>query len=266
MSSMMSKNFSANSPSTEAADRIATKEVSFASEQSTAIGLLQSHSLTTLVQHEIERLIISGELSAGDKLNEAMLAERLGVSRGPVREAFRALAETGLVRIEKNRGVFVREVTIEEADEIYEVRAALDQLVGRRLAVSIRPEQLKELRGILERMEKATAKQDIDAYYPLNLQFHDTLVQFTGNKKLLAIYRRIVNELNLYRRETLASSGGGLPVSTGEHKKIFDAIASGDAERAGRALYDHVAASRARMLHAKGMPETVKTTRARNAA
>ena len=115
-------------------------------------------------------------------------------------------------------------------------------------------------------MEKATAKQDIDAYYPLNLQFHDTLVQFTGNKKLLATYRRIVNELNLYRRETLASGGGGLPVSTAEHKKIFDAIASGDPERAGRALYDHVAASRARMHHAKGMPETVKTTRARNAA
>ena len=266
MSSMMSKNFSANSPSAEAVDRIATKEVSVASQQGTAIGLLQSHSLTTLVQHEIERLIISGELSAGDKLNEAMLAERLGVSRGPVREAFRALAETGLVRIEKNRGVFVREVTLEEADEIYEVRAALDQLVGRRLAESIRPEQLKELRGILERMEKATAKQDIDAYYPLNLQFHDTLVQFTGNKKLLATYRRIVNELNLYRRETLASSGGGLPVSTAEHKKIFDAIASGDPERAGRALYDHVAASRGRMHHAKGMPETVKTTRARNAA
>src|SRR2546426_10447260 len=114
--------------------------------QRTTIQLLQSHSLTTLVQQEIARLIETGELSAGDKLNEWSVAERLGVSRGPVREAFRALAETGLLRMEKNRGVFVRQVSIKEADEIYEVRAALDQLVGRRLAEIIRPEQFKELR------------------------------------------------------------------------------------------------------------------------
>ncbi len=243
-----------------------------ASQQKSAIDLLQNHSLTTLVQHEIERLIVSGELSAGDKLNEAVLAERLGVSRGPVREAFRALAESGLVRMEKNRGVFVREVSLEEADEIYEVRSALDRLVGRRLAESIKPEQLKELRGILDGMEQATAKHDIDAYYPLNLSFHDSLVQFTGNKKLLATYRRIVNELNLYRRETLASvagGGGGLSLSTREHKKIYDAIASGDPERAGQALYDHVMASRERMHRAKGMkglPEPAKTPRTRKAA
>lgn len=242
------------------------------SQQKSAIDLLQSHSLTTLVQHEIERLIVSGELSAGDKLNEAVLAERLGVSRGPVREAFRALAESGLVRMEKNRGVFVREVSLEEADEIYEVRAALDHLVGRRLAASIKPEQLQELRAILEGMEQAAAKHDIDAYYPLNLRFHDNLVQFTGNKKLLATYRRIVNELNLYRRETLAivagggAGGGGLSVSTSEHQKIYDAIASGDPERAGQALYDHVTASRQRMHRAKGLPEPVKTSRTRKAA
>lgn len=231
-----------------------------------AIELLQSHSLTTLVQHEIERMIVGGELAAGDKLNEAVVAERLGVSRGPVREAFRALAEAGLVRMEKNRGVFVREVSIEEADEIYEVRAALDELVGRRLAASIRPEQLKELRGIVDRMDKATSKKDIDAYYPLNLQFHDTLVQFTGNRKLLATYRRIVNELNLYRREALAGGGGGLPVSTAEHRRIVDAIASGDPDRAGRALHDHVTASRERMHRTRRSPEPTSSTRTRKAA
>lgn len=242
-----------------------------ASQHKSAIDLLQSHSLTTLVQHEIERLIVSGELSAGDKLNEAVLAERLGVSRGPVREAFRALAESGLVRMEKNRGVFVRQVSIEDADEIYEVRAALDRLVGCRLAESIKPEQLKELRGILNGMKQAAAKHDIDAYYPLNLRFHDSLVQFTGNKKLLATYRRIVNELNLYRRATLASvigGRGGLSVSTREHTKIFDAIASGDPVRAGQALYEHVAASRERMHLAKdmqGLLDPVKTPRTRKA-
>jgi phosphonate utilization transcriptional regulator len=219
-----------------------------------AIQLLQSHSLTTLVQQEIARLIQTGELSSGDKLNEWGVAERLGVSRGPVREAFRALAETGLLRVEKNRGVFVRQVSIKEADEIYELRAALDQWTGRRLAEIIRPEQLKELRVIVDGMEKAAAKQDSDAYYALNLKFHDTLVQFTGNGKLLTTYRRIVDELNLYRRNALAGEQGNLLVSTREHKKIVNAISSRDPDRASRALHDHVAASRERMHRAHGSP------------
>src|SRR5258708_34524547 len=98
-----------------------------------AIALLQSSSLPMLVQKGLERMIMAGELGAGAKLNEVALAERLGVSRGPVREAFRALEESGLVRQEKNRGVFVRQVSVEEADDIYEVRAIFDEWAGRRV-------------------------------------------------------------------------------------------------------------------------------------
>src|SRR5258706_11452374 len=87
------------------------------------IALLQTNSLSMLVQRELERRILAGELGAGAKLNEATIADMLGVSRGPVREAFRSLEESGLVRLEKNRGVFVRQVSVEEADEIYELRA-----------------------------------------------------------------------------------------------------------------------------------------------
>src|SRR5690349_774028 len=83
-----------------------------ASAHASAIELLQSHSLTTLVRRELERRILAGELAPGDKLNEEGLAAQFNVSRGPVREAFRALESAGLVRTEKNRGVFVRQVSI----------------------------------------------------------------------------------------------------------------------------------------------------------
>ena len=227
------------------------------------IELLRSHSLATLVRQEIEDMILGGELSSGDKLNEAALAARLRVSRGPVREAFRALQESGLVQLDKNRGVFVRAIPVQEADETYAVRAALDQLVGQILAVGISPAQMKELRQMLERMERAVAGRNLDDYYPLNLQFHDLLVQFTGNRKLLATYRRLVNELNLYRRDTLAlssSKGGGLVVSNNEHRRIVQAIASGNAEAAGRSMYEHVMASRARMHKAKGLAHAAAPT------
>lgn len=211
-----------------------------------AIALVQSSSLPTLVQKELERMILAGDLPAGSKLNEAAVADLLGVSRGPVREAFRALEESGLVRLEKNRGVFVRQISVDEADEIYEVRAALDEFVGRRLAQSATPELVRELRAHVERMEKAAGRGDVDAYVTANLEFHDRLVELTGNAKLLVTYRRLVNELNLYRRTTLARSGT-LPISTGEHRDIVDRIAAGQVAAAGRALYDHVMASRERM-------------------
>src|SRR5205823_12309247 len=128
-----------------------------------------------------QRRMLAGGIASGAKLNRVALAERLGVSRGPLREAFRALEESGLVRLEKNRGVFVRQISIEEADEIYEVRAALDEWVGRRLARTATAEQLKALRGIVDRMDRAAAQDDVDAYYPLNVDFHERLVTFAGN-------------------------------------------------------------------------------------
>jgi phosphonate utilization transcriptional regulator len=211
-----------------------------------AIALVQSSSLPMLVQKELERMILAGELPAGSKLNEAAIAERLGVSRGPVREAFRALEESGLVRLEKNRGVFVRQIPVEEADEIYELRAVLDEFVGRRLAQTATPDALRDLRTRVERMERAAAKGDVQAYLAANVDFHDRMVELAGNAKLLGTYRRLVNELHLFRHATLAQSGA-LPISTREHREIVDRIAAGKPAAAGRALYDHVMASRERM-------------------
>jgi phosphonate utilization transcriptional regulator len=210
------------------------------------IVILQSHSLTMLVQRELERMILSGEIVGGEKLNEAVLATKLGVSRGPVRESFRALEETGLVRTEKNRGVFVREISVEEADDIYELRATLDQLAGAKLAASVTAAQLADLREVLKDMAEATEQKDPDSYHALNLQFHDKLVDYAGNAKMLQMYRRLVNELSLYRRQSLAQRDR-LPNSTREHKRILDAIESGDSDETGRTLHEHAMASRARV-------------------
>ena len=218
-----------------------------ATVHASAIELLQSHSLTTLVQRELERRILAGDLAPGDKLNEEALAAQFNVSRGPVREAFRALESSGLVRTEKNRGVFVRQVSIDEADEIYEVRAGLDELIGRLLASRIQPGQLSQLRELLKKMQQAARARSVERYYPLNVQFHDMLAEFTGNGTLLNHYRRLVNELHLYRRETLARGADSFPISTREHAAIVDALARRDGDRAGKLMYDHAMESRERL-------------------
>ena len=211
------------------------------------IALLQSSTLTSVVQGELERMILSGELAPGDKLTEMVLAARLGVSRGPLREAFRMLEEAGLVRTEKNRGVFVRDIPIDEATEIFDLRAAMDELVGRQLATRITPAQLKEVRAMVDAMERAVKADDTRGYHLLNLQFHDRLVEMVGNRKLCAIYRKLIKELSLFRRLNLAD-GVLLPISAGEHRHIVKAIASGDPEAAGRAMFDHVMESKERTL------------------
>jgi phosphonate utilization transcriptional regulator len=229
------------------------------------IALLQSSSLTNVVQQEIERAILQGEHSPGSKLVEAAIAERLGVSRGPVREAFRMLEEAGLVRTEKNRGVFVRAIPIEEAVEIFDLRAAMDELVGRKLATSIAPAQLKEAKTLVDAMEKAVKADDARQYHLLNLQFHDRLVEMAGNSKLTAIYRKLIKELSLFRRLNLAD-GGSLPASAGEHRQIIKAIASGDAEAAGRAMFEHVMDSKERTIANHGRRSEARAKKERRAA
>ena len=211
------------------------------------IALLQSSSLTSVVQGELERMILSGELAPGAKLTEMTLAARLGVSRGPLREAFRMLDEAGLVRTEKNRGVFVRDLPVDEAIEIFDLRAAMDELVGRRLAEHITAPQLKEVRGLVEQMEQAVKAKDAHHYHLLNLKFHDRLVELAGNSKLTAIYRKQIKELSLFRRLNLADDWL-LPISANEHRQIVKAIASGDAQAAGKAMFDHVIESTERTI------------------
>ena len=238
------------------ADRPSLRSDAASAAQAT-IALLQAHSLTSAVQAEIERLILCGDLAPGAKLTEAMLAVRLGVSRGPIREAFRILEEAGLVKLEKNRGVFVRSIPLAEAMEIYDLRAMVDESAGRQLAERITPDQQKELRSMVEQMERLLKEGHnspaSDPYHRLNLAFHDRIVEFVGNRKLIDLYRRLVKELSLFRRVNLAD-GQQIPVSVQEHRAILKAIAAGDADGAGRALRAHALESKQRTLNNHASP------------
>lgn len=219
---------------------------------STALKLVQSSSLPALVQAEIEQLILKGELAAGQRVNESELATRFGTSRGPIREALRVLEEAKLVRSEKHRGVFVRTISIAEADEIYDVREVLDQLIGERVAARATAAQLAELKTVVAEMDAATAAHDLKRYHALNLKFHDLLVEFAGNARLAESYRLLTKELLLFRLRGL-QDGGGFAVSNTEHKAVVKAVAAGDGARAGQLLRAHAAESRARMHKAAGV-------------
>lgn len=207
------------------------------------ISMLQKHSLSGAVQQEIERLINSGDLCPGDKLTEAALAEKLGVSRGPVREAFRVLEEVGLLKLEKNRGVFVRQVPLDEALEIFDMRAMIEAHVGNTLASHATPSQLAQLKDLVNQMENAVQQEDEASYYRLNIQFHEAMVSYAGNKKLFTLYRKLTRELSLFRRRNFSDHTLMLN-SVKEHRDIVDAISAGNASKSAEALRQHVLHSR----------------------
>lgn len=213
----------------------------------TALALVQRTSLTRLVADSLERLILSGELSPGAKLNELALADRLGVSRGPLREAFRTLEEYGLIRQEKNRGAFVREIALAEAADIYDVRAGLDATAGRLLAQRITPAQLEILRALVAAMRDAAGTDDIERFHALNLGFHDRIIEMTGNRPLWETYRRLVKQLTLFRRRNLLAPRA-IPHFAEEHGAIVNLLARRDAEGCAKALFEHAQGGRQRML------------------
>jgi len=212
-----------------------------ATPHESTLDLLRNRSLSSAVQEEIEKLILSGELEAGAKIGEAEMALRLGVSRGPIREAFRGLEEIGLIRFEKNRGAFVREVDLARANENYEVRGALEALAASLLAAKITDDEIAELRSIIDRMEKVVSR-DKD-YAALNLRLHQRIFEMAGNNKLIELYGRVIKELMLFRRRSLAPHP-----TLHEHRDIVEKIAAHDVAGAGRAIHDHVESARRRIL------------------
>jgi DNA-binding GntR family transcriptional regulator len=207
-----------------------------------------NHRPRTLdVELALAQWILTGELSAGQKLTEQEVAARLGVSRGPVREALRALAAAGLLQIEPNRGAFVRKVDLNEAIEIHDIYSALEELAARSAARSLTGAQLEELKELVEAMDAAAEAEDLDRYYTLNLSFHRRLVEISGNRRLLGIYSRLLNELHLFRRFGLMQRGQ-MQRSNHEHHQILEKLAIGDPEGAAEAMRRHTSERRRQML------------------
>lgn len=201
--------------------------------------------MASIAQEEIEKLILSGELRAGQRIGEAEMALRFGVSRGPIREAFRGLEDVGLVHFVKHHGVFVREIDLVQADENYVVRGTLEGLAARLLAASISETDAGELRGIVCLMEKAVASEDAAAYGQLNHLLHRRIVEMAGNAKLTEFYGRITKELMLFRRRSLAPHP-----TLEEHRTIVERIVAHDAAGASDAALVHVENARRRILAA----------------
>lgn len=210
-----------------------------------ALAIVRTQSLVTAIGREIEAGILGGEFAPGERLNEIHLARRFQTSRGPVREACRALEQAGLLDARRNHGVFVREISSQEAVEVYDLRSVLFGLAGELLAGHIRDPLLNGLQDLQDRMARAVSAEDAEAYFPLNLEFHALIVDSCGNATLTAQYHGLVKKLRLCRVRNL-NKPESMRASVAEHAEILDALRRRSPERAFQANRTHVRNARDR--------------------
>lgn len=198
--------------------------------------------LRSLVCEELRRLVITGELAPGTRLVEDRLAARLGVSRNPVREALQTLASEGFVELLPRRGAVVAQVTAEQAEELFDVRMALESLAARLAARNASPAQVAHLQAVLETARVATEAGELDVLAGCNTEFHRSVVSASGNDYLSLLVAPMARRVQWVFRASAASRA---PHSWTEHEALLQAIADGDEEYAGVLARAHVAAARA---------------------
>lgn len=196
-------------------------------------------SLAETARREIERLIVAGDLSPGERINELHLARSMGISRGPVREALREMKADGLLCSEPNRGVYVHAISAVDALEAFGERSALCCHTVREVARKGADDLVAMLRRQVEEMQDAADRDDHTRYYELNDAFHTAIVDAAGNRRISQNHERTLRDLRLYRMRTLVH-GRGLKQSNDQHRAIVEAIAIGDADRAGQLMEDHI--------------------------
>jgi DNA-binding GntR family transcriptional regulator len=201
------------------------------------------------VGQAIEAMILDGEIAPGERLNEIALARRLGVSRGPVREAARALERSGLVTVIMNRGAFVRELAVEEAIDAYEVATLLFAQAARRLAAAATASQALELMAIVEAMDRAIAATDREAFFERNSHLHRRIAEMAPNREIERAYLEYTKKLRLFRRRSFEPADN-MAESNAEHRRLVEAILAGDGEAARARAEEHGRSGRRRFLSA----------------
>jgi DNA-binding GntR family transcriptional regulator len=203
----------------------------------------QVSTLPTAICERLRELIIEGELPAGARLNERALCDRLGISRTPLREAFRVLAAEGLVALYPNRGAQVVTLSQEDIRESFEVMGALEALAGELACRHVTPPEIAEIKALTFEMLACHAREDLPAYYRINRMIHDRLNLAARNHLLTQTYRTLNLRIqNLRFRSNFDRDKWDHAAH--EHLEMVEALEARDGPRLAGILRGH--------LHRKG--------------
>jgi DNA-binding GntR family transcriptional regulator len=204
--------------------------------------VLDQPSLVTMADQEIRRLILAGELAPGQRLYEAKLSEQLGISRPPLREALRVLAAQGILSQTPRLGYRVVELSDEDVDEIYSLRAVLEQFALDLALPTVREDDFAELDAIMARMWQAARRGSEPEIVATNREFHLALVALARHSRLTRAYAAVMDQMQLCMSKNLraeAHRSGGLFEGCRRHERLLDSVRSRDSDQVRRELARH---------------------------
>ena len=203
--------------------------------------------LREVVCETLRDAIRKGTLKPGERLMEIQLAEELGVSRTPVREAIRKLELEGYVIMMPRRGTYVANLSIRDVNEVVEIRTSLDSLASGLAAERITDEELERLQRLLVAIGGYIEANDMEKIVETDTEFHDLLYQASRNSRLVGIIFNLREQLTRFRSTSMAFPGR-LKATLEEHRRIVDAIAQGDVAEAQAAAEYHMEKSEQTLL------------------
>jgi DNA-binding GntR family transcriptional regulator len=198
-----------------------------------------SVTLAESLRAKLEEAIAAGRLEPGSRLDEQEIAQRFGVSRTPVREAFRLMAANNLVELRGRQGATVRAIKAQELLEMFQVMAELEGLCARLAARRVSEAWGREITDIHQRLVVIGQGGDIDAFYDINQAFHEAIYEASRNAFLADQTRKLRNQVAVYRRR-VTRMPNRIADTVREHEEIMQAILARHPERAHSAMRDHV--------------------------
>lgn len=203
--------------------------------------------LREVVCETLRDAIITGVLKPGERLMEIQLAEELGVSRTPVREAIRKLELEGFVIMIPRRGTYVADMSIKDINEVFEVRTALDVLAAGLAAERITEDELEQMERLLVQIGEHIEKGDMDKIVEVDSKFHDILYQASRNDRLVGIINNLREQLTRFRSISM-SYPGRLKNTLEEHSRMVEALAARNSELAQQLAVEHMENSEQTLL------------------
>lgn len=195
--------------------------------------------LRDVVFNTLRQAILYGKLQPGERLMEISLANRLGVSRTPVREAIRKLEIEGLVIMVPRKGAQVAPITEKDLKDVLEVRLGLEELAMNSACERITDEQLKGMFQAMKEFEECMQSDDISKLAQADEDFHELIYQATGNLRLIQIINNLREQIYRYRLEYLKDKNVGESLAA-EHQELYNALQARDADRAIQCMKKHI--------------------------
>lgn len=198
----------------------------------------------TLLQDQayerLKALIQSGSLAAGSLHTERRLSEELGMSKTPIRAALTRLDIEGFVSVSPQQGIAVRETSIHEIVDLFDIRAALETFVVRSLAGRLRPPQVERLRANLKEQKECAQTDDAQELTRLDTDFHLLFCEFLDNREITRVLIHLRDKLHRVILRVMSRAEGRLTSAVGEHAAIAEAVIRGKGEVAARRVRDHL--------------------------